>query len=77
MEFVEDVIYESTEESNIDDNMKLLKNLRTHNIININMVRIFVALWLVVSIIVTIPFFRESGYSEFEKRNLEEFPKFS
>lgn len=67
---------ENLEERNLDDNMKLLKNIRTQHIIDINMVRIFLALWLAASILVILPVFRES-YSEVEKRNLAKFPKFS
>ncbi|MBR6503155.1 MAG: hypothetical protein IKT42_06915 [Clostridia bacterium] len=77
MDIKNEAFAKSMEENNIDDNMKLLRNLRTQNIININMVRVFISLWLVVSILVAIPYFRESGYSEVEKRELEKFPKFS
>ena len=67
---------QNEEEKNIDQNMKVLRNLRFQHIVDINMVRVFIAIWLVVSILVTIPFFRESGYSDHEKRDLQEFPEF-
>ena len=60
----------------LDDNMKLLKNLRTQHIIDINMVRVFLVVWFVISILVVLPLFREE-YSEVEKRDLKKFPEFS
>lgn len=70
------VMDQSEEERKLDDNMKLLKNLRTQNIVDINMVRIFVILWLVASVLAVLPVFRPD-YSEVEKRELTKFPKFS
>lgn len=60
----------------LDDNMKLLRNLRFQHIVDINMVRIFIALWLVVAVFAVLPIFRPK-YSDVEKRELKEFPKFS
>ncbi|MBQ8740667.1 MAG: hypothetical protein IJY79_03855 [Clostridia bacterium] len=70
------VIDQSDEERKLDDNMKLLKNLRTQNIVDINMVRVFVIVWLAASILALLPVFRPD-YSEVEKRELTKFPKFS
>ncbi len=64
------------EERNIDDNMKLLKNLRTQHIVDINMVRVFLIIWLAAAVLAILPMFRES-HSEVEKRDLKKFPKFS
>ncbi len=63
-------------ERNIDENMKLIKRFRLQKIVDVNMVRIFVALWLVVAIVVSIPVFRPEK-SDVEKRELKKFPKFS
>lgn len=63
-------------DSTLDENMKLLRNLRFHHIVDINMVRIFIALWFAVSVVAVLPIFRPS-YSEIEKRELTKFPKFS
>lgn len=60
----------------LDDNMKLLRNLRSQHIVDINMVRIVLTLWLAAAILAVLPVFRES-YSEVEKRELKKFPKFS
>ena len=68
---------QNEEEKSIDQNMKVLRNIRFQHIVDINMVRVFISLWLIVSILVTIPLFREKGYSDFEKRDLKEFPNFS
>ncbi len=70
------VIDNSEEEKNLDENMKLLKNLRSQHIIDINMLRIFIVIWIAASILAILPIFRES-YSEVEKRELKKFPKFS
>ena len=70
------VMDQSEEERKLDDNMKLLKNLRTQNIVDINMVRIFVIIWLSACVLTTLPVFRPD-YSEVEKRELTKFPKFS
>lgn len=67
---------QTEEERNIDENMKLLKNLRVQNVIDINMVRVFITLWLAAAILAILPMFRPS-YSDVEKRDLKEFPKFS
>lgn len=63
-------------DTTLDENMKLLRNLRFHHIVDINMVRIFIALWFAVSVVAVLPIFRPS-YSEIEKRELTKFPKFS
>ena len=65
-----------SEEGKLDDNMKLLRNLRAQHIVDINMVRVVLALWLSAAVIANIPFFR-SNYSEIERRELKKFPKFS
>ncbi len=70
-------VNKSDEERKIEENMKLLRNLRMQHIVDINMVRIFLTVWLTVSLIVVLPFFRESGYSKTEGRELNKFPKFS
>lgn len=70
------VIDQSAEENNIDDNMKLLKNLRLQNIVDINMVRIVFVLWIAAAVLSVFPSFRPS-YSEVEKRELNKFPEFS
>ncbi len=70
------VIDKSEEERNLDDNMKLLKNLRSQHIVDINMLRIFIVVWIAASILAILPVFR-SNYSEIEKRELKKFPKFS
>ncbi len=64
------------EDKTLEENMKLLKNLRFQHIVDINMVRVFFALWIIVAVLVALPFFRPS-YSEVEKRELQKFPKFS
>ncbi len=64
------------EENTLNENMKLLRNLRFHHIVDITMVRIFIAVWFAVSLIAVLPLFRQS-YSEIEKRELKKFPKFS
>ena len=38
------VIDQSEEESNLDSNMKVVRNLRLQHIVDINMVRVFVIL---------------------------------
>lgn len=63
-------------DTTLDENMKLLRNLRFHHIVDINMVRIFIAIWFAVSVVAVLPIFRPS-YSEIEKRELTKFPKFS
>ncbi len=70
------VMDKSEEERNLDDNMKLLKNLRTQHIVDINMLRIFIVVWIAAAILAILPVFRPS-YSEVEKRDLKKFPKFS
>lgn len=60
----------------IDDNMKLIKNFRFQHIVDINMMRIVLTVWIAAAILAVLPFFRES-YSEVEKRELKKFPKFS
>lgn len=77
MKIKEDIETEKNqEEQNLDDNMKLIKNLRLQRIVDINMVRIFLIVWLAVSVCTALPVFRQS-YSEIEKRELKKFPKFS
>lgn len=70
------VIDRDEEERNLDDNMKLLKSLRSQHIIDINMVRIVLILWIAAAVLALLPGFRAS-YSEVEKRELKKFPKFS
>ena len=72
---VDDAV-KNEEENKLDDNMKLLKNLRTQHIVDINMVRVVLVLWIAAAIIACLPFFR-SSYSEVERRELKKFPKFS
>ncbi len=67
---------ENTDGKMLDDNMKLLKNFRFQHIIDINMMRIVLTLWIAAAILAILPVFRES-YSEVEKRELKKFPKFS
>ena len=67
---------DNLEEKELDENMKLLKNLRFQHIIDINMVRIFITLWLAAMVLSVLPMFRPS-YSDVEKRDLQKFPKFS
>ncbi len=64
------------EDVTLDENMKLLKNLRSQHIIDINMVRVFFIVWIIAAVLVALPFFRPD-YSEVEKRELQKFPKFS
>lgn len=70
------VVAKNEEERNLDDSMKLLRNLRMQHIVDINMVRIVLAIWIAVSIVANIPAFRET-HSDVEKRDLAKFPKFS
>ena len=71
---------ENSEQQNdsiiLDDNMKLLRNIRSQHIVDINMVRIVLTLWIAAAILAILPVFRES-FSEVEKRELKKFPKFS
>ncbi len=71
-----EVIDISEEEQNLNDNMKLLKNFRSQHIIDINMVRVFITIWIVATIFALLPMFRPS-YSDVEKRDLKKFPKFT
>lgn len=70
------VIDQSEEERSLDDNMKLLRNLRSQHIIDINMARIVLILWIAAAVLALLPVFRPS-YSEVEKRELKKFPEFS
>ena len=71
------VIDQSDEdESNLDYNMKLLRSLRSQHIVDINMVRIVLTIWIAAAVLAILPAFRES-YSEVEKRDLKKFPKAS
>ncbi len=70
------VIDQSEEERSLDDNMKLLKNLRFQHIVDINMSRVVLVVWIATAILAVLPVFRPS-YSEVEKRELTKFPKFS
>ncbi len=77
MEFEElEVIDISEEEQNLEDNMKLLKNFRSQHIIDINMIRVFITIWIVATVFAILPMFRPD-YSDVEKRELKKFPKFS
>lgn len=60
----------------LDENMKLLKSIRSQHVVDINMVRIVLTLWLAAAVLAILPMFRES-YSEVEKRELKKFPKFT
>lgn len=71
-----DVIDKSEDDANLESNMKLLRNLRLQHIIDINMVRVFVIIWLAATILAIPPIFRPKR-SEVEKRDLKTFPKFS
>ncbi len=67
---------QSQEERNIDENMKLIKNLRLQKLVDVNMVRIFIAVWLVAAVFAVLPMFRPD-YSDVEKRELTKFPEFT
>ena len=43
------------ESKTLDDNMKVLRNIRSQHIVDINMVRIFLTLWLAAAILAIIP----------------------
>lgn len=62
------------EERKLEENMKILRNLRMQHIVDINMVRVVLAVWFAAAILVILPNFRET-YSEVEKRELKKFPK--
>ncbi len=66
----------TVEEKNIDENMKLIRSLRAQNIVDINMVRIFIVVWFAAAILAVLPVFRPN-YSDVEKRELKKFPKLS
>lgn len=70
------VIDKSEEEQNLDENMKLLKNLRAQHIVDINMTRIVLTIWIAAAVLAILPVFRPT-YSDVEKRDLKKFPKFS
>ena len=70
------IAIKSEEEQNLDDNMKLLKSFRSQHIVDINMVRVVLIIWIAATVLAILPMFRES-YSEVEKRELKKFPKFS
>lgn len=67
---------ELNDEKKLNENMKLIKSFRLQRIVDINMVRIFLTVWLAASICTALPVLRPS-YSEIEKRELKKFPKFS
>lgn len=67
---------QSLEERKLDENMKFLRNLRFQHIVDINMVRTFLIVWLLVAALAILPTFRET-HSDVEKRDLKKFPKFS
>jgi hypothetical protein len=56
--------------------MKLLKNLRFQHIVDINMSRVVLVVWIAAAILAVLPVFRPS-YSEVEKRELTKLPEFS
>ncbi len=67
----------ATNENNVlDENMKLLKSIRSQHVVDINMVRIVFTIWIAATVLAILPMFRES-YSEVEKRELKKFPKFT
>ncbi len=70
------VTIKSEEEQNLDDNMKILRSFRSQHIVDINMVRIVLTIWIAATILAILPVFREN-YSDVEKRELKKFPKFS
>ena len=70
------VVDKTNEERQLDENVKLLKNLRFQHIVDINMIRIFIAVWLVATVLAVLPSIRPK-YSEVEKRELQAFPKFT
>lgn len=70
------VIDQSEDDANLDSNMKLLRNLRMQHIVDINMVRVFIIIWFVATILAIPPIFRPK-HSEVEKRDLKTFPRFS
>ena len=67
---------QSLEERKLDENMKFLRNLRFQHIVDINMVRTFLIVWLLVAALAVLPTFRKT-HSDVEKRDLKKFPKFS
>lgn len=69
-------VIDEREWQTLDDNMKLLKNLRYQHIVDINMIRIMILIWLAIAVTALIPTFRPS-HSDLEKRELKTFPKFS
>ena len=71
-----DLVDKNESESQLDSNMKLLRNLRFQHIVDINMVRVFFIILFVAAIAAAIPMLRPS-YSEIEKRELQKFPKFT
>lgn len=75
---IEEILSEdkTEEEKSLDDNMKILKNLRTQHIVDINMMRVVIIIWIAAAILAILPFFR-STHSEVEKRDLKKFPKFT
>ncbi len=70
------IAIKSEEEQKLDDNMKLLKSFRSQHIVDINMVRVVLIIWIAATVLSILPMFRES-YSEIEKRELKKFPQFS
>ncbi len=70
------IAIKSEEEQKLDDNMKLLKSFRSQHIVDINMVRVVLIIWIAATVLAILPMFRES-YSEIEKRELKKFPQFS
>ena len=70
------VTIKSEEEQNLDDNMKILRSFRSQHIVDINMVRIVLTIWIAATILAILPVFRDN-YSDVEKRELKKFPKFS
>lgn len=70
------VIDQSEEGQRLDDNMKILRNFRLQHIVDINMSRIFVFVWIAAAVLAILPVFRPN-YSEVEKRDLKKLPKFS
>ena len=70
------IAIKSDDEKKLDDNMKLLKSFRSQHIVDINMVRVVLIIWIAATVLAILPMFRES-YSEVEKRELKKFPEFS
>ena len=70
------VIDQTEEENNLDSNMKIVRILRLQYVVDVNMVRVFLIIWLAATILAIPPIFRPK-HSDVEKRDLKTFPQFS